>query len=125
MTRSRGVYDSEIYADAHLLARLRAAHLHEDAQDDRQRGTGITRRLAGHRAVRHGWLRPDLDQQRIHGYSVGRLTMIDPGKGELRRWPRRADKTQGGDWEIHGDTSLRLDKKDQGTLRAGPFAWPR
>lgn len=45
---------------------------------------------------------------RAHGYTAGRIEIVSDDEATLRLWPRRAEKTRAGDWQIVNDTSYRL-----------------
>ena len=50
---------------------------------------------------------------RQHGYSVGQLEVMQNG-GQLRLWPRKAERHQSGHWHVVADSSFTL-LADQGT----------
>lgn len=102
--RAHQVYKSEIYAGSSSWLAHLCGHLHEPLDTDTREGGGATRRLRQGAALFGMEKRGEaLDDERIHGYSIGRLVLFESGQAELRFWPRRAHLTQSGEWKLRGD----------------------
>jgi hypothetical protein len=86
---SEARFEAEINPHGRFLAHIHG-HMHEP-EDMRIRagGAAMRRRLQG--AALFGlesWDKNGKDDDRIHGYSAGRLTQTDVDRAELRIWPR-------------------------------------
>jgi hypothetical protein len=56
--------------------------------------------------------------ERLHGYSVGKIELIDRDTASLTFWPREARRTQGGFWKLAPDYSYEV--TDDGGTKPQP-----
>ncbi|NET86165.1 MAG: hypothetical protein F6J94_31115 [Moorea sp. SIO1F2] len=106
--------NSEIHSPPERFALHLFGHMHEpNLRSLAEGGANARRRLQGCSLFgMEGW--GDQNQERVHGYSLCELK-IEGDTASLRIYPRKAEKKQGGGWEIHSDISFRLPKGDEGT----------
>ncbi len=108
-TDSQIVFNSEI-ADAGQFALHLFGHMHEALYSAIALGGGEPRRRWQGRSLfgLEYFGVNGAEIQRTHGYSAGRIDLLDETTGSLTLWPREAHRGQDGTWKIVPDQSYTL-----------------
>ncbi|NET82816.1 MAG: tetratricopeptide repeat protein [Moorea sp. SIO1F2] len=101
--------NSEIHSPPERFALHLFGHMHEaNLRSLAEGGANARRRLQGCSLFgMEGW--GEENKERVHGYSLCELK-IEGNTASLSIYPRKAEKKQGGGWQIDRDTSFRLPK---------------
>ena len=106
--------NSEIHSPPERFALHLFGHMHEaNLRSLAEGGANARRRLQGCSLFgMEGW--GEENKERVHGYSLCELK-IEGDTASLRIYPRKAEKKQGGGWQIDRDISFTPPKGEDGT----------